>query len=170
MKRRHQKDWFENEKKVMQKLGLRPQAQSGAGWRKEDGESDDVLCQLKSTDGQSMRIQRLDVEKLIYHADCVNKIPVFVIQFMNGPVLVCVPPDEIGNISDYLNKGLFEKNTSSFVVTLSDEDDVENEPAIESSSKSIQEILNDARELNWQEKEEEESKGFIFDAFKKRNG
>ena len=58
--RRHQKDWFDREKKVMEKLGLRPQPQSGAGWRKEDGENDYVLCQLKSTDGKlNKRLEKL---------------------------------------------------------------------------------------------------------------
>lgn len=168
--RRHQKDWFEREKKVMEKLGLRPQPQSGAGWRKEDGENDYVLCQLKSTDGQSIRVDRLDVEKLFYHADCINKIPIFVMDFVNGPLLIGIPPEELGNIADYLNKGLFEKATSSYVEMLDDEEDDEEKEVLESSSKSVHEILADARELNWQEPEKEESKGFIFDAFKKRNG
>ena len=67
----------------MRKYGLKPTANSGAGWiEKEDGENDRYICQLKSTEKDSIKISLLDLHKLIYHADIAHKIPVFMIQFI----------------------------------------------------------------------------------------
>lgn len=110
MKRRSTKFWYKNEKEVMKKLGLKPTPGSGSGdVFKEDGYNDFVLCQLKSTDANQIAIKRLDVEKLMFHSDTVRKVPVFVLQFINGPLLIATVPDEIGNLSKYLNNELFEK-------------------------------------------------------------
>lgn len=108
-KRISNKFWFKNEKEVMEKLGLEPVPGSGSGVRKEDGENDYILCQLKSTSAESISIKKIDVEKLYYHADQIGKIPLFVIQFLNGPLLIASPPDELKNLSKYLNNELFEK-------------------------------------------------------------
>ena len=67
----------------MKKYGLRPTINSGSGWiQKEDGENADIICQLKSTDKDSIKINLLDLHKLIYHADTAHKIPLFMIQFL----------------------------------------------------------------------------------------
>jgi anion-transporting ArsA/GET3 family ATPase len=72
-----------NESEVMRKYGLKPTANSGAGWiEKEDGENDRYICQLKSTEKDSIKINLLDLHKLIYHADIAHKIPVFMVQFI----------------------------------------------------------------------------------------
>lgn len=67
----------------MHKYNLQPTINSGSGWiQKEDGENADILCQLKSTDKDSIKINLLDIHKLIYHADTAHKIPLFMIQFL----------------------------------------------------------------------------------------
>lgn len=67
----------------MRKYGLKPTANSGSGWiEKEDGENDRYICQLKSTEKDSIKIDLLDLHKLIYHADIAHKIPVFMVQFI----------------------------------------------------------------------------------------
>ena len=50
-----------NEAEVMRSLGLEPTPNSGSGpiW-KEDGQSEEVICQLKSTDAESIRIHKKD--------------------------------------------------------------------------------------------------------------
>lgn len=68
----------------MNKYGLKPTINSGAGWiQKEDGENADILCQLKSTNADSIKINLLDIHKLIYHADISHKIPLFMVQFLS---------------------------------------------------------------------------------------
>lgn len=102
--------WFKNEKKVLKKIGLTPVPGSGSGeLHKEDGENEHILCQLKSTEQGSATIRRKDVETLLYHSELVNKIPLFVIQFMEGPMLIATVPEELGNIAQYLNEELFER-------------------------------------------------------------
>lgn len=120
MKHENKKFWRKNERDVCKQLGLRPVPGSGAGMEKEDGENDYILCQLKSTDAASYQLRKLDVEKLLYHAEVDCKIPLFVIQFMDTtmPLLALIPVDELQNVSKYLNGELFndgKQNVSDFM-------------------------------------------------------
>lgn len=86
-----------NENEVMKRLGFRPTKNSGAGWiEKEDGENEVAICQLKSTDAQSIQISQKDLRVLEYHAAVSHKVPVFAIQFLNtGEVWMMVRPDDL---------------------------------------------------------------------------
>lgn len=76
----------DRERKMMAKLGLRPQPLSGGGWiHKEDGESDTLMAQLKSTEGKSQSITRVDLRDLLVHALEAGKVPVFVVDFVGDP-------------------------------------------------------------------------------------
>ena len=67
----------------MEEYGLKATPQSGAGWLiKEDGQNENIIAQLKSTDAQSYRISLDDIDKLEYHAMVENKIPLFIIEFL----------------------------------------------------------------------------------------
>lgn len=82
--KRNTKFYRKNEAEVMERLGFSPVANSGAGWiSKEDGESDKMLCQLKSTDKESISIKQHDLHTLEIHAAESHKLPVFVFQFLN---------------------------------------------------------------------------------------
>lgn len=152
-KRRNGRYWSKNEKKVMRKLGLSPVPLSGAGEvYKEDGENDYILCQLKSTEGDSATFKLLDVEKLIYHADVVNKIPVFVIEFIGGPMMIATVPEELGNISKYLNEGLFEKKQVE-VFEIPKQKKVKK---IKANTKTADEIRAEIFEAIWEDSEGEE--------------
>lgn len=97
--KRSGKFYYRNEKEVLSKLGLTPAPQSGAGWIiKEDGENDLVLAQLKSTDKSSYRIEMLDIKKLEYHSQVSNKVPVFLIQFLEQNKIYALV--DIQNIPD----------------------------------------------------------------------
>lgn len=164
--KRNPKYWFDNEKVVMKKLGLRPVPGSGSGeLHKEDGENDDILCQLKSTEANSFKVTKLDVEKLLYHAELVNKIPIFVIQFMNGPMLIATVPAELGNIAQYLNGELYErKQTEIFEIPKA----TKKKRVKASPISSIEEVREMAVE-DLEEKEDDEPDEFILKAFQKRN-
>lgn len=96
---RGSKFYYRNEKEVLSKLGLTPTPQSGAGWiLKEDGENDLVLVQLKSTDKSSYRVNILDLKKLEYHSQVSNKVPVFLIQFLQQEKIYALV--DIQNISE----------------------------------------------------------------------
>ena len=110
MKRRTSKFWYANERKVIEKLGLKSTPRSGAGEiLKEDGYNDDVICQSKSTESNQVSFKRLDVEKLLYHATVDRKIPIFVVQFIGGPMLIATVPTELENLSKHLKGQEFEK-------------------------------------------------------------
>lgn len=96
-----------NEKEVMQSLGLQPTKNSGSGWiEKEDGQNDYVICQLKSTDAQSIKVNQKDIRILEKNARIEHKYPLFAIQFLNtGEVWLMVKPEDLTSVSEYLTTG-----------------------------------------------------------------
>lgn len=107
MAKRSGKFYYQNEREVLERLGLRQVPGSGNGWiQKEDGESEDILCQLKSTDAQSIRVQKLDIEKLEYHAMVSHRLPVFAINFLSdNSTYLLVSPESLLEVSEYLETG-----------------------------------------------------------------
>ena len=102
--RRSGKDWFRNEAEVMSILGLEQVPGSGSSWvAREDGENDNVLCQLKSTDAQSIRVQLQDIHELQVHALTSHKLPVFAVQFRDSnEVFLLVSPVQLHEVAEYL--------------------------------------------------------------------
>lgn len=86
---------------------------------KEDGQSDQAICQLKSTDKQSISIKQNDLHTLEQHALESHKLPVFALQFLNlDEVWIMVKPEHIGllqslvrgdDISENLPRNIFEE-------------------------------------------------------------
>lgn len=107
MRKRKGKFYAKNEKETMEKFGLVPTSASGAGWiEKEDGYNENILCQLKSTYNNSYRVSLDDIDKLEYHAEVENKIPVFMIQFLDrDEVFLLIRPEELDRINKYLHTG-----------------------------------------------------------------
>ena len=101
MIKRSGKFYRTNEKDVMKHLGLSPTPNSGSGWIvKEDGENEDVICQLKSTDANSIKINKKDIDTLIYHGLVSHKIPIFAIQFLqDNEVYLLVRPIDLQDVS-----------------------------------------------------------------------
>jgi hypothetical protein len=105
--RRSGKFYFKNEKEVMKSLGLKQTKGSGNQWlEKEDGQNDFLICQLKSTDAASIRIQQKDIRTLEYNADVSHKLPIFAIQFLNtGEVWLMAKPEDFTEVAEYINTG-----------------------------------------------------------------
>lgn len=91
----------------MDSLGLTPTYNSGSGWiEKEDGQNDYVICQLKSTDAQSIKVNQKDLRILEKNAVVTHKLPMFAIQFLNtNEVWLMVKPADIQSISEYIGVG-----------------------------------------------------------------
>lgn len=108
--KRSGKFYRKNEAEVMKALGLNPTPNSGSGWIvKEDGQNEHILCQLKSTDANSIRINKLDVDKLEYNALVAHKLPVFAIQFIkDNQVYLLMKPELLNDISRYIETGIAE--------------------------------------------------------------
>lgn len=104
------KFYRKNEAEVMNSLGIKPTINSGSGWiEKEDGQNDFVICQLKSTDAMSMKINQNDIRILEKNARVAHKLPIFAIQFLNtGEVWLMTKPEDIVEVSKYIETGSCE--------------------------------------------------------------
>lgn len=118
--KRSGKFYRKNEAEVMESLGLKPTINSGSGWiEKEDGISDNLICQLKSTDANSIRISKKDIDTLIYHAEVSHKLPIFAIQFLqSNEVYIMMKPEDIIDVAKYIRTGEYkpEKNIGIDVI------------------------------------------------------
>lgn len=107
-----------NEAATMRDLGLSPVPRSGAGWvHKEDGESEAILCQLKSTDAGEARIKRIDLDRLAYHAAISHKAPLFAVQFLSdGKIYFVVEKDKFAETAKaYAGKSKAEQVSPSLL-------------------------------------------------------
>lgn len=105
--RRTGKFYRQNEAQLMTKLGLKPTINSGSGWiEKEDGISEFLIAQLKSTDALSIGVGLKDLHTLEANAHIAHKIPVFIIQFMQTEdIYVIAKPIDLAAITEYLETG-----------------------------------------------------------------
>ena len=153
MPKRKGRFYYRNEAEVMSMLGLEQVPGSGNGWvSKEDGESEHILCQLKSTDAQSISVKKLDIDKLILHALTSRKLPVFAIQFLQSDeVFLLVRPLDLTDVAEYLSTG-----RCSVAEPVVQTDDIEDSPEVRphsvKSSASARERFNHEREKQFKKK------------------
>lgn len=104
MPKRSTKFYRKNEAEVMKQLGFKPTPNSGAGWVfKEDGQSEQCICQLKSTDKRSISVKQDDLHILEQNAVVAHKLPVFALQFLNtNEVWVMIKPEDLGLIQSLI--------------------------------------------------------------------
>lgn len=155
MAKRSGKFYYRNEREVMEMLGMKQVPGSGNGWvAKEDGENEHVLCQLKSTDADSYRLQKLDMDKLILHAMQDHKLPVFAIQFLKSDeVFLVMRPLDAPEVIEYLNTGRYTNDGSNDISELLNaSDDTSKLPVVKSSSRS-RDRFNEERSKKFKKKE-----------------
>lgn len=124
--KRSGKFYRKNEAEVMKSLGLEPTPNSGSGpiW-KEDGQSENVICQLKSTDAQSIRINKKDIDTLNYNAAVAHKLPVFAIQFLqSNEVYLIIKPEELCEAAKYIQTGEYESTNDFVGIYLNEHEDM----------------------------------------------
>lgn len=119
--RRSGKDWLKNEQEVMELLGLEQVPGSGSSWlAREDGSTEDVLCQLKSTDASSIRIQKQDVDELLINATIEHKLPVFAVQFReSNEVYLVVRPLDLPDLVKFIKDGKYTSDDDSVLQNVS---------------------------------------------------
>lgn len=98
--------WRDREKEIVKRYGLDPVPGSGGlDWaRKEDGENEHTIAQLKSTEGAEIKVVRRDLFDLFYHARLAHKIPLFILDFMpfigtQEVQLLCVRPEDLQDLA-----------------------------------------------------------------------
>ena len=121
--KRSGKFYRKNEREVMESLGFESTPNSGSGWIiKEDGQNEDAICQLKSTDAKSIRIDQKDIEVLEYNALVSHKVPVFAIQFLNtNEVFLLIRPEQMNDTLRVI-KGERPRDTQSDFLGLTVDD------------------------------------------------
>lgn len=124
----------------MKSLGLKPTKNSGSCWvEKEDGISDAVICQLKSTDKESIKLNKRDIDVLNYNAGVCHKMPVFAIQFLqSNEVYLLVKPDMLTDIAKYIETGTCTSQNDFLDLDVSDTEEttVKAKRKIKSSSSA----------------------------------
>lgn len=140
MMKRSFRFYRKNEADVMRSLGLKPTKNSGSGWvEKEDGISDAVICQLKSTDKESIKLNKRDIDVLNYNAGVCHKMPVFAIQFLqSNEVYLLVKPDMLTDIAKYIETGTYTSQNDFLDLDVSDTEEttVKAKRKIKSSSSA----------------------------------
>lgn len=138
--KRSGKFYRKNEAEVMKMLGLKPTKNSGSGWvEKEDGQSENVICQLKSTDAQSIKINKKDLDVLSYNAAVSHKLPVFAIQFLqSNEVYLLVKPEMLCEAAKYIETGEYESANEFVGIDLNEHEDMTSigSKVIKSSSRA----------------------------------
>ncbi len=126
MAKRSGKWYRKNEEEVMKSLGLTPTKNSGSGWvEKEDGQSETVICQLKSTDAESIRIHQKDLHTLEYNATVCRKLPVFAVQFIgSNEVYLMIKPELLVDAAKFLQTGEYTQGAQLIGVDLSEHEDM----------------------------------------------
>ena len=145
----------------MSKLGLIPAPMSGAGWIvKEDGENEVAMVQLKSTDASSYKLSLFDVSQLEYHAATANKVPIFLIQFLQKNRIYAFV--DLANIEDVVDALKLGKAPGR--ITL-DEEHSDGKPSasvkIKSSAKARNEFFEERREKFGEGKQRNKSRGLL---------
>ena len=138
------KFYRKNEEEVMRSLGLKPTKNSGSGWiEKEDGQSENVICQLKSTDANSNKVNKKDLDVLSYNAAVAHKLPVFAIQFLqSNEVYLIIKPEMLCEAAKYIETGEYESANEFVGIDLSEHEEttVSVKRVIKSSSNAREEF------------------------------
>lgn len=153
--------WYrKNEAEVMQQLGFSPVPNSGAGWiSKEDGENGWGLCQLKSTDRDSISIKLQDINVLETHAAVSHKIPVFSIQYIKqNKTMLLISPEDLPKIAAIIMSDEKEREkVLKKVLTNKDKDDIITTETVKTNGKVIRSSTG-GREDFYKEKEKQKLK------------
>ncbi len=146
--KRSGKFYYRNERETLEALGFKQVPGSGNGWiAKEDGESDNTLVQLKSTENASYTVSLLDLKKLEVHAETEHKFPLFLIQFLKqDKIYALVSIENLEDLNDMIKTGKVKERTVSV-----QESTTVKRKKISSSSRAIKSYRKE-QESKWQKK------------------
>lgn len=152
MAKRRSKFWFKNEKELMHSLGMKGTPGSGNGIIKEDGQNEHLIAQLKSTDGSSLVIKLDDVTSLLYHATVSHKLPVFINQFINGPILISVRLEDLRAVAEYMETGAHKEERFQGIAEIATNKSIHAKPAIVKSGgrEVVRAKMQRAKEAEYQ--------------------
>lgn len=111
MAKRTTKWYRKNEAEVIHRLGFKPTRNSGATWiDKGDGQNEHCVCELKSTDNASYRLEQTTLHTLEANAIEAHKLPVFALQFLNvDEVWIAVKETDIEAFKQIIKASVLEE-------------------------------------------------------------
>lgn len=111
MEKRTIKWYRKNEAEVMNRLGFKPTRNSGATWiDKGDGQNEHCICELKSTDNASYRLEQTTLHTLEANAIESHKLPVFALQFINvDEVWLAIKETDIEAFKQFVKASVLEE-------------------------------------------------------------
>lgn len=157
MARRRSRYWFKNEKELMSSLGMKGTPGSGNRVIKEDGQNEHLIAQLKSTDGSSITINLNDVNKLLYNSTVAHKLPLFINQFVGGPILISMRLEDVNDVAEYLETGVTSGQRFCDIIAIAEERKPHAKPPLVKSGgrEAVRAKMAKAREANYQKMLEE---------------
>lgn len=157
MVKRRSRFWFKNEKELMSSLGMKGTPGSGNRIIKEDGQNEYLIAQLKSTDKSSITINLTDINTLLYNATVAHKLPLFINQFIGGPVLISMRLEDVVDVAKYLETGVCQGPRFCDIIAIAEERKPRNKPPLVRSGgrEAVRAKLAQARELEYQKRLEE---------------
>lgn len=162
MNKRSTKFYRKNESEVMKRIGLKPTKNSGAGWiEKCDGQNEQYICELKSTDRDSFSIKQSVLHTLEYHASVAHKTPLFAFQFLNtNEVWVTIKEDEFRAYMDFKEQQKKEKeNYNDDNLELDESDQTSYNVIVQSRNAGktylARQMYNEQKEKERKQKDEE---------------
>lgn len=147
----------------MKMLGLKPTPNSGSGWIvKEDGQNEDVICQLKSTDANSIKVSKKDLDVLNYNSLVAHKVPLFAIQFLkSNEVYFVVKPQDVKDIAKLIDGAEINRKLDVSIVDI-DEQNVKKVKAKNSKKVKSSEKLRKEFELENEKRFKKERKSALL--------
>lgn len=151
MNKRSTKFYRKNEKEVMERLGFKQTRNSGATWiDKADGQNDHCICELKSTDKESYKIEQTTLHTLEVHAIEAHKLPVFALQFLNiDEVWLAVKESDIQAFKELIKQSVLEElqeNPSKLYKLLGD---FQKRNSIEISEENNEKTIDNSEEKSY---------------------
>lgn len=146
--KRSGKFYYKNERETLEALGFKQVPGSGNGWvAKEDGESDNTLVQLKSTESASYAVSLLDLKKLEVHAETEHKFPLFLIQFLKqDKIYAVVSLENLDDLNSMIKTGKVKEHPVKII-----ENTTVKRKRISSSSNAVNTYRKE-QENKWQKR------------------
>lgn len=89
---------------------------------------------MKSTEGSQISIKLQDINTLFYNANVSHKVPIFINQFIDGPILISMRLEDIGDIEKYLCRKVVNKERFCDIIQISTSKD--NKKIIKNNNKN----------------------------------
>lgn len=150
MKKRNPKFWFKNEKELMKILGMKGTPGSGNRIIKEDGQNEHLIAQLKTTEGSQITIKLQDVTQLLYNATITHKVPLFINQFLNGPILLSIRLEDLEDVYKYLTKKITKERFCDIIELENDTEDIPKKKIISNDRLKVKKKLEREKQKKYE--------------------